>query len=152
MLLQQLWFCLLYTSTTLSRLGGGIGTRGPGEKKIETDRRIIRDRIAQDVYKRQAIRFCLDRVDIFTTQLRAVLRASAYGNIRIMIPMITSVTEVQAVKKIINGICRDLDKKDIKYDKDIKIGVMVETPAAAIMADVLAHEAVSYTHLPADYL
>ena len=88
----------------------------------------------------RAIRFCLDRVDIFTTQLRAVLRASAYGNIRIMIPMITSVTEVQAVKKIINGICRDLDKKDIKYDKDIKKGVMVETPAAAIMADVLAHE------------
>jgi phosphotransferase system enzyme I (PtsI) len=88
----------------------------------------------------RAIRFCLDRVDIFTTQLRAVLRASAYGNIRIMIPMITSVIEVQAVKKIINGICRDLDKKDIKYDKDIKIGVMVETPAAAIMADVLAHE------------
>lgn len=88
----------------------------------------------------RAIRFCLDRVDIFTTQLRAVLRASAYGNIRIMIPMITSVTEVQAVKKIINGICRDLDKKDIKYDKDIKIGVMIETPAAAIMSDVLAHE------------
>lgn len=88
----------------------------------------------------RAIRFCLDRVDIFTTQLRAVLRASAYGNIRIMIPMITSVTEVQAVRKIINGICRDLDKKDIKYDKDIKIGVMIETPAAAIMADVLAHE------------
>lgn len=88
----------------------------------------------------RTIRFCLDRVDIFTTQLRAVLRASAYGNIRIMIPMITSVTEVQAVKKIINGICRDLDKKDIKYDKDIKIGVMIETPAAAIMADVLAHE------------
>lgn len=88
----------------------------------------------------RAIRFCLNRVDIFTTQLRAVLRASAYGNIRIMIPMITSVTEVQAVKKIINGICRDLDKKDIKYDKDIKIGVMIETPAAAIMADVLAHE------------
>lgn len=88
----------------------------------------------------RAIRFCLDRVDIFTTQLRAALRASAYGNIRIMIPMITSVTEVQAVKKIINGICRDLDKKDIKYDKDIKIGVMIETPAAAIMADVLAHE------------
>mgnify|MGYP002288740469 CR=1 FL=1 len=71
----------------------------------------------------RAIRFCLDRVDIL-----------------IMIPMITSVTEVQAVKKIINGICRDLDKKDIKYDKDIKIGVMIETPAAAIMADVLAHE------------
>ncbi len=88
----------------------------------------------------RAIRFCLDRVDVFTTQLRAILRASAYGNIRIMIPMITSVSEVHAVKKIIAGICRDLDKKDIKYDADIKVGIMVETPAAAIMADVLAKE------------
>lgn len=88
----------------------------------------------------RAIRFCLDRVDVFTTQLRAILRASAYGNIRIMIPMITSVTEINAVKKIIAGICKDLDKKDIKYDADIKVGIMVETPAAAIMADVLAKE------------
>lgn len=88
----------------------------------------------------RAIRFCLDRVDVFTTQLRAILRASAYGNIRIMIPMITSVSEVNEVKKIIAGICRDLDKKDIKYDADIKVGIMVETPAAAIMADVLARE------------
>ena len=75
-----------------------------------------------------------------TTQLRAILRASAYGNIRIMIPMITSVSEVNEVKKIIAGICRDLDKKDIKYDTDIKVGIMVETPAAAIMADVLARQ------------
>ena len=59
----------------------------------------------------RAIRFCLDRIDVFTTQLRAILRASAYGNIRIMIPMITSVSEVNEVKKIIAGICRDLDKK-----------------------------------------
>ena len=88
----------------------------------------------------RAIRFCLDRIDVFTTQLRAILRASAYGNIRIMIPMITSVSEVNEVKKIIAGICRDLDKKDIKYDTDIKVGIMVETPAAAIMADVLARQ------------
>ena len=54
--------------------------------------------------------------------------------------MITSVTEINAVKKIIAGICKDLDKKDIKYDADIKVGIMVETPAAAIMADVLAKE------------
>ena len=88
----------------------------------------------------RAIRFCLDRIDVFTTQLRAILRASAYGNIRIMIPMITSVSGVNEVKKIIAGICRDLDKKDIKYDTDIKVGIMVETPAAAIMADVLARQ------------
>ena len=88
----------------------------------------------------RAIRFCLDRVDVFTTQLRAIMRASAYGNIRIMIPMITSASEIAAVKSIIAGICKDLDKKDIKYDPDIRLGIMVETPAAAIMADVLAKE------------
>ena len=88
----------------------------------------------------RAIRFCLDRVDVFTTQLRAIMRASAYGNIRIMIPMITSASEISAVKSIIAGICKDLDKKDIKYDPDIRLGIMVETPAAAIMADVLAKE------------
>lgn len=88
----------------------------------------------------RAIRFCLDRVDVFTTQLRAIMRASAYGNIRIMIPMITSASEIAAVKSIIVGICKDLDKKDIKYDPDIRLGIMVETPAAAIMADVLAKE------------
>lgn len=89
----------------------------------------------------RAIRFCLDRVDIFTTQLKAILRASAYGNIRILIPMVTSLSEILAVKRIVKGICKALDKDDIKYDKDIKIGVMIETPAAAVMADVLAGEA-----------
>lgn len=89
----------------------------------------------------RAIRFCLGRVDIFTTQLRAILRASAYGNIRILIPLITSVDELRQVKSLISRICRDLDKKEIKYDKNIKVGVMIETPAAALIADVLAKEA-----------
>ena len=88
----------------------------------------------------RAIRFCLDRVDIFTTQLRAILRASAYGSIRIMIPMITSVNEVRQVKDMIKKICSDLDHNGISYDKNIQIGVMIETPAAAIMADAIAQE------------
>ena len=88
----------------------------------------------------RAIRFCLDRVDIFTTQLRAILRASAYGSIRIMIPMITSVNEIRQVKELIKKICSDLERNGISYDKNIHIGVMIETPAAAVMADVIAQE------------
>ena len=89
----------------------------------------------------RAIRFCLDRVDIFTTQLRAILRASAYGSIRIMIPMITSVNEVRQVKELIKKICSDLERNGINYDKNIQTGIMIETPAAAVMADTLAKEA-----------
>ncbi|MDO5402157.1 MAG: phosphoenolpyruvate--protein phosphotransferase [Eubacteriales bacterium] len=89
----------------------------------------------------RGIRFCLDRVDVFTVQLRAILRASAYGHIKIMIPMVTALQEILAVKKIIHGICQDFDRKEISYDKNIKLGIMIETPAAAAMADVLAHEA-----------
>ncbi len=89
----------------------------------------------------RAIRFCLDRVDIFTTQLRAILRASAFGNIRIMVPMVTSVGEIQSVKSMVRRICKDLDRNQIAYDNNIKIGVMIETPAAAVMADVFATEA-----------
>ena len=85
----------------------------------------------------RAIRFCLDRVDIFTTQLRAILRASAYGSIRIMIPMITSVNEVRQVKELIKKICSDLDRNGINYDKNIQTGIMIETPAAAVMADAI---------------
>ena len=88
----------------------------------------------------RAIRFCLDRVDIFTTQLRAILRASAYGSIRIMIPMITSVNEIRQVKELIKKICSNLERNGISYDKNIHIGVMIETPAAAVMADVIAQE------------
>jgi phosphotransferase system enzyme I (PtsI) len=89
----------------------------------------------------RAIRFCLGRVDVFTIQLRAILRASAYGRIRIMIPLVTGVNEIRTVREILNKIKKDLDRKEIKYDKDIQLGVMMETPAACIMADVLAKEA-----------
>ncbi len=88
----------------------------------------------------RAIRFCLDRVDVFTVQLRAILRASAFGRIRIMLPMITSVNEVRQVKNILAKLMNNLENDNIQFDKNIQVGVMIETPAAAMMSDVLARE------------
>lgn len=88
----------------------------------------------------RAIRICLTRVDLFKTQLRALLRASAYGKIAIMFPMIISVWEVQWCKEILNEVRQELDEKGIAYDKDMEIGIMVETPAAAVMSEELAKE------------
>lgn len=88
----------------------------------------------------RAIRICLTRVDLFKTQLRALLRASAYGKIAIMFPMIISVWEVQRCKEIFNEVRQELDEKGIAYDKDMEIGIMVETPAAAVMSEELAKE------------
>lgn len=89
----------------------------------------------------RAIRLCLSRDDLYRPQLRALLRASAYGDIRIMVPMVTCVDEVRAVKKMIEEIKAELKEEDIPYDENIKVGIMVETPAASLMADVLAKEA-----------
>lgn len=89
----------------------------------------------------RAVRFCLDRDDIYDTQLRALLRASAYGDIKIMVPLVTCVDELLAVKEKINKLKAELDEKVIAYNKDIEIGVMIETPAACISADILAKEA-----------
>ena len=90
----------------------------------------------------RAVRFCLDRKeDIYKPQLRALLRASAYGNIRIMVPLVTCVEEIREVKAMVAEIKADLDAKGIPYDKDIKVGIMTETAASAVLADVLAKEA-----------
>lgn len=85
----------------------------------------------------RAIRFCLDKEDIFKTQLRAILRASYYGNIKIMLPFVISVDEIKRSREILEGIKKDLDKDNIPYDKDIDLGIMVETPASVMMADKL---------------
>ncbi len=89
----------------------------------------------------RAIRYCLAREDIYRTQLRALLRASAFGDIRIMIPLVTCLDELVAVKNLIKRYMQEFDQEGIAYNKDIKIGVMIETPAASIMADQLAKEA-----------
>ena len=89
----------------------------------------------------RAIRFCLQRPDIYRVQLRALLRASAYGQIKIMVPLVTGVEELRQVKALIKEIMEELDKEEIAYNKDIQVGVMMETPAAAVVADLLAKEA-----------
>lgn len=86
----------------------------------------------------RAIRICLDRPRIFKTQLNAILRASAYGKISIMLPMITSTDEVRASIKIIDEIKEKLKKEHIPFDENIEIGIMVETPAAALIAEELS--------------
>lgn len=88
----------------------------------------------------RAIRLCLDEKEMFKTQLRALLRASAYGNILIMYPMISSVVEVRKANAILNEVKEELDRKGVKYDKNIKVGIMVEIPSAAVTADLLAKE------------
>ena len=87
----------------------------------------------------RAIRICLDRREVFKTQLRALYRASYYGTIAIMFPMIISVTEVQTIKKIIEEVKKELDEEKISY-KDVELGIMIETPAAVMMSEELAQE------------
>ncbi len=87
----------------------------------------------------RAIRICLDRKDIFKTQLRAIYRASYYGTISIMFPMIISVSEVKQIKQIIAEVKAELTEAGIPY-KDCEIGVMIETPAAVMISDLLAKE------------
>jgi phosphotransferase system enzyme I (PtsI) len=88
----------------------------------------------------RAIRFCLKETKIFKTQLRAILRASAYGKIKIMFPMISGITEVRMIKKLIKEVKKELKKQNKPFDPKIKLGIMVEVPSAAIIADLLAKE------------
>lgn len=89
----------------------------------------------------RAVRYCINNPDLYRKQLRALLRASAFGDIRIMIPLVTCVEEVRAVKKLVAEIASELDRDGVEYNKNIKVGVMMETPAAAVIADLLANEA-----------
>lgn len=86
----------------------------------------------------RAVRLCLANRALFKTQLRALYRASAFGNLSIMVPMITSVDEVIETKQIIREIKRELDEQDLQYKDDVEFGIMIETPAAAIISDELA--------------
>lgn len=89
----------------------------------------------------RAIRFCLDRrEDVYKPQLRALLRASAFGNIKIMIPLVTCIDEYREAKALIEGLKGELDAAGIAYKKDIQVGIMVETAAASLIADIFARE------------
>ncbi len=87
----------------------------------------------------RAIRICLDRIEIFKTQLRALLRASAFGNIAIMYPMIISVNEVRQIKEVVEYVKKELDVQGVPYG-DFEQGIMIETPAAVMISDMLAEE------------
>lgn len=86
----------------------------------------------------RAIRYCLQEKDIFRVQLRAMLRASAFGNIKIMLPMISSMEEIREAKAELYIAMQELQQKGMAYDSDIQIGIMIETPAAAMISDSLA--------------
>ena len=88
----------------------------------------------------RAIRFCLQEVELFKVQLRAILRASAYGNTGILLPMISGIQELIDARKIIDEVKEDLTTADIPIDQHIKIGVMIEVPSAVILADRLAEQ------------
>ena len=88
----------------------------------------------------RAIRLCLDNIALFKTQLRAILRASNYGNLLIMFPMISSIEELREAKKILEECKKELDTENIPYKKDIKVGIMIEIPSAALIAYGLAQE------------
>ncbi len=89
----------------------------------------------------RAIRYCLAQNELFLTQLRALVRASDYGKLAILLPFITEIEEYRKVKALIAEIMRDFDQQGIPYDRQLQLGVMIETPAAAICANLLAKEA-----------
>lgn len=88
----------------------------------------------------RAVRFCLERLDVFKPQLRAMLRASAIGNIQIMFPMISGLEELRRVKQVVEEVALELETEGIEYDRDIKIGSMIEVPSAVTLTDLLSLE------------
>lgn len=88
----------------------------------------------------RAIRYCLDQQEVFKTQLRAILRASNYGNVKIMYPMISTVTEVRQANELLNEVKEELLHKEIPFDHEVEVGIMMETPASAVTADILIKE------------
>lgn len=86
----------------------------------------------------RAIRLCLDRKEIFTTQLRALYRASVHGKLRIMFPMISSLEELLQAKAVCEEVKAELDTENVPYSKDVEVGMMIEVPSAAVISDVLA--------------
>ena len=89
----------------------------------------------------RAVRYCLANPDMYTTQLRAIVRASAFGKAKIMVPLVTTVDEIRSVKQLVAGIKDDLRAEGIAFDEEIEVGCMMETAASAAIADLLAKEA-----------
>jgi phosphotransferase system enzyme I (PtsI) len=116
-----------------------IRTFDLGGKKLA--REIIGSKEDNPVLGLRALRLCMQHRDMFKTQLRALLRASAYGKIKIMFPLVSGVQELRQVKTLVRQIRLELDAQEIPYNKDLQIGIMIEVPSAAVIADLLATEA-----------
>jgi len=89
----------------------------------------------------RSIRLAFLNIDVFKTQLRAMLRASAFGNVKILFPMISCVDELRRAKLVLGEVMRDLESGNVPFNKDIEVGIMIEVPSAALTADILAREA-----------
>ncbi len=88
----------------------------------------------------RSVRLCLKNLDLFKTQLRAILRASVFGDVRVMFPMVTTVGELRQCKSLLADVCEELDEAAVPFNRHLPVGTMIEVPSAAIMADVLAKE------------
>ncbi len=116
-----------------------IRTFDLGGKKLA--REIMGSKEDNPVLGLRALRLCMQHRDMFKTQLRALLRASAHGKIKIMFPLVSGVQELRQVKTLVRQIRLELDAQEVPYNKDLKIGIMIEVPSAAVIADMLATEA-----------
>ena len=115
-----------------------IRTVDLGADKYTQSRRFLRE--PNPFLGLRSIRFCLQNLTMFKTQLRAIMRASVLGEVKIMFPLITNLQELMQAKMILGDVMEDLDEEGIKYNRDIKVGIMVETPAAALTASMLARD------------
>ena len=106
-----------------------------GDKALDRPVESVEDNPALGL---RAIRYCLKHPDIFKTQLRAILRAAAYGNVRILFPMISGYEEIQEAKAMLDTASGELKKEGIAHNRDIEIGIMIEVPSAVILSDILA--------------
>jgi len=115
-----------------------IRTMDLGADKYTQSKRFIRE--PNPFLGLRSIRFCLQNIDMFKRQIRAILRASVLGEIKIMFPLITNVQELMQTKMILHDVMEDLDEDGILYNRNIKIGIMIETPSAALMGATLARD------------
>ncbi len=115
-----------------------IRTFDLGGKKLA--REIIGSKEDNPVLGLRALRLCMRHRDMFRTQLRALLRASAFGHIKIMFPLVSGVQELRQVRTLIREIQTELDAEGIQYSHDLQVGIMIEVPSAAVIADLLATE------------
>ena len=116
-----------------------IRTFDLGGKKLA--REVIGSKEDNPVLGLRGLRLCMKHRDMFHTQLRALLRASAFGNIRIMFPLVSGVQELRQVKTLLREIKNELDAEGQPYNRELKVGIMIEVPSAAVIADILAEEA-----------